>query len=125
MIYIDDLIGIPYKRNGRDIRGYDCYGLAIEVEKRFGHILPDLLEAKAEHYVFSDCRNICLKMIDGIFKINTPQKEGDILLFEDSNGIMFHIGVYLGNNRFIHCNKAGVHIANINKYKISEVFTWL
>lgn len=41
MINVFDLIGLPYQENGRGPEGYDCYGLAIEVEKRFGKKLRD------------------------------------------------------------------------------------
>ena len=38
-----DLIGIPYKINGRDSSGYDCYGLIIEIGKRLNFTFPDFL----------------------------------------------------------------------------------
>ena len=36
-IQISDLIGIPYKDHGRTAEGMDCYGLAIEVMRRYGY----------------------------------------------------------------------------------------
>ena len=42
MIDYTDLIGVPFKNRGRDVKtGVDCYGLVIEVFKRFGHNIPE------------------------------------------------------------------------------------
>lgn len=39
-----DLIGVPYKVHGRSIEdGLDCYGLAIEVLRRNGIRLDDVI----------------------------------------------------------------------------------
>lgn len=126
MINIDDLIGVRYRINGRSIsEGLDCYGLAIEVSKRFGHELPDIDEIKQEERDYKLCEKKCLEIVN-VNPIDFPTTEGDIIFFRDSVGVMNHIGVYLGNGRFIHCNKYGVHIERINYYKnmIGRVFQW-
>ena len=122
-ICIDDLLGVPYKLNGRTKNGFDCYGLLIEVEKRFNHILPDFVNASEENFLE------CLKMAVDVLplkSIEEPTKEGDIILIVNVYGIPFHIGAYLGNGMFIHCNKYGVHLEKINMYKnrIGRVYTW-
>lgn len=38
----DDLINIPFKKSGRDKRGFDCYGVVMECCKRAGTPLRDL-----------------------------------------------------------------------------------
>lgn len=126
MINIDDLIGVNYCVNGRSIEtGFDCLGLAIEVERRFGHILPDLDEAKIDDYDFALCQKLCLSKIKNIVPVSKAEKEGDLILFEDNSGVMFHIGVYLGNNKFIHCNKYGVHLTEVGRiYKVGVVYRW-
>lgn len=129
MIDVSDLIGVPYKVNGRDIRkGLDCIGLAIEVERRFGHKLPDkedfCADVKNRNFeklaasTVSEC---------SVKEINKPTKEGDVILFKDVYGMLFHIGIYLGNNIFIHCNKYGVHTERLNSFsgEIGKVYTWL
>ena len=40
----DDLIGKPYKENGRGPEDYDCYGLVLTVCHRLGINLPDRQE---------------------------------------------------------------------------------
>lgn len=126
MINIDDLVGIRYKTNGRSIQeGFDCYGLAIEVEKRFGHSLPDLDEIKRMDRDIKSCEELCVKQTNAIL-IDFPKTEGDVLFMKDGAGVMNHIGVYLGDGRFIHCNKHGVHLEKVAFYKhmIGKVFTW-
>lgn len=42
MIDYDDLIGIPFINGGRDRnKGFDCYGLVMEVYRRCGIALPE------------------------------------------------------------------------------------
>lgn len=126
MINIDDLIGVRYKTNGRDIdTGFDCYGLAIEVEKRFGHTLPDFAEIKMKNRDIKNCEELCLQQTN-VLQIDFPKTEGDVLFMKDGAGVMNHIGVYLGDGRFIHCNRYGVHIEKVAFYKemIGKVFTW-
>ena len=41
---MNDLIGKPYKENGRGPDGYDCYGLILTVCHRLGIDLPDRQE---------------------------------------------------------------------------------
>lgn len=127
LIYIDDLVGAKYKPNGRNpIEGFDCFGLAIEVSKRFGHELFDIGKDFEDHEDFHRCELICLQNTK-LRKIEVPQMEGDIILLRDSVGVISHIGIYLGDNKFIHCNKLGVHIDRVSRYKdlIGRVYTWL
>lgn len=126
MINIDDLLGIRYKTNGRDSNGYDCYGLAIEVEKRFGHKLPDMEEFLKKDRVFENCKDLALKKVTSQVKqVKVPEKEGDVILFNDGS-ILNHIGIYLGNDKYIHCNKYGVHIESVSScMNIGKVYTWL
>lgn len=36
-----DLIGVPFARGGRGPENYDCYGLATEMQRRWGRNVPD------------------------------------------------------------------------------------
>lgn len=127
MINIDDILGVRYTHNGRDLnKGFDCYGLAIEVEKRFGHSLPDLDSFKSNDRDFVACKDIALGELKGkIQEVDSPEKEGDVILFNNKS-VLSHIGVYLGNGKFIHCNKYGVHIERTaQSVNIGKVYTWL
>jgi len=141
MIYIDDLIGVKFRKNGRSKKeGFDCYGLAIEVSKRYGHNLADLLEeaSKNPETELTNDNNIIFSVHDGtkytkdissipVRVVNEPQKEGDLVLFLNSRKIPYHIGVYVGDGRLIHCNKMGVHIERLKNmdYLVGRVYSWL
>ena len=122
IIDIDDLVGVKYKEDGRDKNGYDCYGLAMEVSKRFGNELPELSDLTMPK---EKSRDEVLSKIDEEEK-KEANEEGDLILINDGNGIFSHIGVYLGDDRFIHCNIFGVHINKIREYKdkIGRVYGW-
>jgi len=127
VIFIDDLIGVRYKVNGRDAKkGLDCFGLVLEVEKRFGHIIPDITETKVPNYDFLKCKEKIQKMVK-VKEIKTPKTPGDIVFIKNSEGVLHHIGVFLGNNMLIHCNREGVHIDRLTRLTplVGKVYTWL
>lgn len=123
MINIDDLVGKPYITNGRGPNGYDCYGLAIEVEKRFGHTWKNIEDCKKLNYDFDDCLNQWKTLVK-IKEISSPQKEGDVVFIKNNKGIISHIGIYLGDGMVIHCNYLGVHLDKLTRLSIGKVYTW-
>lgn len=125
MINIDDLIGVKYKRNGRTKDGFDCFGLAIEVSKRFGHEMPDIEEARKEDYNFDECNKVFLKKVK-LEEIPFPKEEGDIVCIHEIGKTVSHIGIYLGNNQIIHCDYHGVHIDRVSRLRglIGRVYKW-
>lgn len=106
MVYIDDLLGIPYRVNGTDKKGFDCKGLVVKIENRLGRKI-DKLEPSRN---WIKTQNL---------------KEGDVILFYDSNGRVFHCGAYLDNGNFIQCNCFGVNIDNLKNCRNHwEAYTW-
>lgn len=127
MINIDDLIGVKYRKNGRTKEeGFDCYGLAIEVLKRFGHNLPDIENARKDDYDFNECHQLILKRVK-VKEIPEPQEAGDVVLIKKIGKAMTHIGVYMGNGQVIHCNAGGVHIEKLSRLNgmIGRCYKWL
>lgn len=123
MIDVNDLIGIPYKEHGRDKNGFDCYGLAMEVEKRFGIDLPDFDYINHSDSFFERTTNECLQKYK-VKKIHILI-EGALVLFANSKGQKNHIGVYIGDEYVVHCNKKGVHLTKINDFVgKKEIFLW-
>jgi cell wall-associated NlpC family hydrolase len=123
MIYIRDLIGKPYKRRGRGPESYDCYGLAIEVCKRFGKILEDSfydeLSAETENRLIDDKKS-------SLNAIRTEHPFPGSIIEILVSGIPRHIGVYLESGKFIHVTKIGVHVSDVSawKSKIEGYYTW-
>lgn len=110
MIDIADLIGVPFVEFGRDIKnGLDCYGLAIEVEKRLGKTLKDVVlekfdRAKVERT--APTLNVKKLRLDEI-------SEGVILEFYDLHDKRPHVAVALDKNTFIHATEnQGVRISS-------------
>ena len=126
LLDVNDLLGKPYKAHARGPNAFDCYGLVIEIEKRLGHDMPDLYKRLAEGETREyDPHNVDFSTnASGLVKTTKPSF-GDVILFYDNNGCIFHTGIYLKEDDFIHCNKDGVHITKLQYYsKNHEVFTW-
>ena len=104
---VSDLIGIPYKEHGRDNAGYDCYGLTIEVVRRYGKTLPDVVYS-AEHDISLSDENTPLLPLRKIDEV----EEGCLIEMRYRGEL--HIGVYIGNKRFIHATRGqGVRLSRL------------
>ena len=93
-------IGLPYASNGRDESGIDCWGLVRLFYKQEHNIeLPSYTEEYSGAY---DAR--ILGMMD-LYKNNWSQVQqpevGSVIVF-NILGEPFHVGVYIGEDKFIH-----------------------
>ena len=115
MIFLTELIGVPFKDGGRDYTdGLDCYGLAQEVFKRYGIDLPDFTicceEAERIDGEITEQRPLWLRCDEN----NLPVPCLVVIRF---NQAVFcnHTGVYIGNGMFIHTRqKIGVNIEPVD-----------
>lgn len=114
-INIDDLIGIPYKEHGRDASGYDCYGLAIEVCRRYGFVLNDVYYTDDHDISLSEKNRPTLNC----FEMTEP-KEGAVIEIHTREGL--HIGVCINNKEFIHATKSGVRISPIGAFNVCGIW---
>lgn len=95
-------LGVPYRSAGRSERGFDCSGFASTLYK----------------VVFN--KKIIGSASD-IFKTTKPLskselQEGDLIFFKRGKGRIFHVGVYLANNKFAHSeSRIGVTISDMNE----------
>ncbi len=123
---ISDLIGIPFHTHGRSKKtGYDCYGLAIEVSKRFGHKLPDLWYNSSTSQMFTEKCSGVLEELKEKVCMTSEQEPGNLVCFFE-NGNMVHIGVIVGTDKFIHCDRLGVRILSLSDYyrKQWRIYRW-
>lgn len=104
MVKVDDLVGVPFVNKGRDVAiGLDCWGLVMEVFRRYGVELPDFV---VDAFAF--------KTIDVLIgEATTSQSweevykpcDGDVplvVLMRIHPILITHAGVYIGNNKIIH-----------------------
>lgn len=93
-------IGLPYASNGRDESGIDCWGLVrLFYKQEYNIELPSYTEEYSGAY---DSR--ILDMMD-LYKNNWAQVQqpevGSVIVF-NILGEPFHVGVYVGEDKFIH-----------------------
>jgi hypothetical protein len=99
----DKYIGLPYKDNGRDIDGIDCWGLVrLYYKEELNIDLPSYVDEYTGPYDTNVTRAISLYK-DSWNKTTTP-RAGDVVLF-NIYGEPAHVGVYVGNNKFLHCRE--------------------
>ncbi|MDH4028742.1 MAG: LysM peptidoglycan-binding domain-containing protein [Nitrospirota bacterium] len=98
---IRQTLGIPYKFGSSSVNGTDCSGYVQMVFSPFGIDIPRSAREQ--------------------FKIGTPvEKEdlsiGDLVFFRTYASFPSHVGIYLGNNLFIHASSFAkkVTIQNLN-----------
>lgn len=109
-------LGIPFKHRGRNPEeGLDCWGFIICVFKDLGFDLLDL-----ENYDFKWSLSGKNYFIENYWKnwkrVKNPVVY-DGLLFHNGKGVANHAGIYIGNDNFIHCCKAGVVIGKVTAPK--------
>ena len=86
------MLGSPYRYGGMDPKGFDCSGLVRYAFNQSGVELP-----RTSREIFRASLRI------------DPQKiePGDLLFFALSANKVSHVGIYAGQNRFIHSPSSG------------------
>ena len=86
-------IGLPYTWGGRSSFGYDCSGFVQMLYRQMGIFLPRDSKDQANWKGF---QSISLEDL----------MPGDLIFFGSSENKISHVGMYLGNNEFIHATTA-------------------
>ena len=90
-------LGVPYKRGGNNAEtGFDCSGFVRAIyQQSVGHLLPRRAEEQAA----------ATQRIE-----KNELQPGDLVFFNTLRRTFSHVGIYVGNNRFIHSPKPGAEV---------------
>nr|WP_230181595.1 C40 family peptidase [Aquabacterium sp. CECT 9606] len=91
-----NFLGVPYKRGGQSSEsGFDCSGFTRHVfENSVGLILPRRASEQANSP-------------DLVSVKQAELKPGDLVFFNTLRHTFSHVGIYIGDNKFIHSPRAG------------------
>lgn len=92
----ENFIGIPYRWGGSSSKGFDCSGLTMTVYRLNGLNLP---------------RSSRQQWKAGKPVLRSQLSKGDLVFFATSGWKkVSHVGIYKGNNKFIHASGSGKKI---------------
>ena len=91
-----NFLGVPYRRGGNSAeRGFDCSGFTRHVfEMSVGLVLPRRVDEQAT--------------APGLIKVKREElKPGDLVFFNTLKRTFSHVGIYIGDGKFIHSPRTG------------------
>lgn len=91
-------LGTPYVFGGTSTSGFDCSGYVQHVFAMLGVSIPRT--ADAQFYAGR-------RVIGGM-------KPGDLVFFQTYEPGPSHVGIYLGNGKFVHASSHGVMVSNLS-----------
>jgi cell wall-associated NlpC family hydrolase len=94
-----NFLGVPYRRGGTDAQtGFDCSGFTQHLfELTFGLVLPRRVDDQAH--------------APGLVKVTKQElKPGDLVFFNTLRRTFSHVGIYVGEGRFIHSPRSGAEV---------------
>jgi cell wall-associated NlpC family hydrolase len=105
-------LGGKYVWGGTKPKGFDCSGYVQYLYKKEGVSLPRTAYAQSKV---------------GLYVTRSELKRGDLLFFltdKRRNIPITHVGMYIGNDKFIHAasRKKGIIISSLSKSKYNKIF---
>jgi len=90
-------LGVPYRRGGNSVEtGFDCSGFVRAMyQQTVGLILPRRANEQAAATAKIDKREL---------------QPGDLVFFNTLRHAFSHVGIYVGDNKFIHSPKPGAQV---------------
>lgn len=102
-------IGTPYRYSGNDKEGIDCSGF---VSKIYAECFHKQLEGSARDF-YEDVEPLKKHQL----------QEGDLVFFRIRKRRISHVGIYLGQNKFIHSStSSGVIISDLEDPYYAKYF---
>ena len=98
--YAQNFIGVPYVWGGTTTKGFDCSGFTQYVFKQMGYSLN---------------RTAAQQLKNGTSVTNL--QPGDLVFFTNTystSAAASHVGIYMGDNLFIHAANGGVKITSMD-----------
>ena len=94
-----DLVGVRYRRGGTSTEtGFDCSGFTRHIfETSLGLVLPRRVDEQA-----TAAGLVAVKRED--------LRPGDLVFFNTLKRTFSHVGIYIGDNRFIHSPRPGKNV---------------
>jgi cell wall-associated NlpC family hydrolase len=94
-----NFLGVPYRRGGNsEASGFDCSGFTRYVfENSIGRLLP---RRSRDQATSTDLLTIS----------RDDLKPGDLVFFNTMRKAFSHVGIYMGDGKFIHAPRSGSHI---------------
>ena len=94
-----NFLGVPYRRGGNtEETGFDCSGFTrLVFENSVGLVLPRRADEQAR--------------AAGLLNINRQElKPGDLVFFNTMKRTFSHVGIYVGDDKFIHSPRTGSEV---------------
>lgn len=91
-----NFLGVPYRLGGNSVeQGFDCSGFTRHVfENSIGLVLPRRADQQAQH--------------GGLLSVKRDElKPGDLVFFNTMRRAFSHVGIYVGEGKFIHAPRTG------------------
>lgn len=94
-----NFLGVPYRRGGTSLEsGFDCSGFTRYIfENTVGLMLPHRADEQARSA--------------SLFKISRADlRPGDLVFFNTMRRTFSHVGIYIGDDKFVHAPKPGAEV---------------
>lgn len=89
------MVGKPYRYGGNSPRGFDCSGLVYYSYRHAGLAVPRSTQTQR-----AQSHKVSLSRL----------ARGDLLFFDQEGKYSSHVGIYLGDNRFVHAPSSGKRV---------------
>ena len=93
-----NFLGVKYRRGGQSDEGFDCSGFTRHVfEMSLGLVLP--------HRADQQAKDSALAVVN-----RDELKPGDLVFFNTMRRAFSHVGIYVGDGKFIHSPRTGSEV---------------